>query len=296
MYAWSEFQSEKKPEVKFKNVEILKDDIIGSGSYGAVRKARCDEILCAAKTLHPILFDRIGYFQIAQDTPYIGNYERECEHMVNVRHPNIVQYLGLHKDKIGFPALLMEFMDDNLTHYLETCSEAVPYHIQVNVCRDITLALLFLHSNDIIHRNLSSNNVLLTRNMRAKLSDFGMAWLSDISSQESQKPPTIRPGTDVYMPPEAVQEKPEYSDKVDCFSFGVIVIQILTRKYPVPGNRYLRLEDLTGEITIRVIPETERRKDHIREIDDTAPLLPIVLNTKVLNVLQLNISVKSYQL
>ena len=272
----------EEPEVKFKNVEILTEKFIGSGSYGAVRKAKCDEVLCAAKTLHPTLFDRTGHFQTTQDTPYnMGKHERECRRMAMVRHPNIVQHLGLHKDKIGFPVLLMELMDDNLTHYLERSSEAVPNHIQVNMCLDIAQALLFLHSNDIIHRNLSSNNVLLIGNarfMRAKVSDFGMAWLSDINSQESQKSPTVRPGVDVYMPPEAVQEKPEYSDKVDCFSFGVIVIQILTRKHPAPGNRHTHMELQTGESIILIVQEIERRKDHIKEINDTAPLLPIALS------------------
>ena len=269
-------------EVNFKNVEILTEEVIGSGSYGAVRKAKCDEVLCAAKTLHAIFFDPTGHFQTTQDAPYnMGKCERECRRMAMVRHPNIVQHLGLHKDEIGFPVLLMELMDDNLTHYLKGKSEAVPYHIQVNVCLDIARALKFLHSNDIIHRNLSSNNVLLignARHMRAKVSDFGMAWLSDINNQDSRKPATVHPGVDVYMPPEAVQEKPEYTDKVDCFSFGVIMIQILIRKYPDPGNRHTQVELKSGETIIRIIPENERRKDHINEIDGTAPLLPIALS------------------
>ena len=269
-------------EVNFKNVEILTEELFGSGSYGAVREAKCDKVPCAAKTLHAILFDPTGHFQTTQDAPYdMEKYERECRRMAMVRHPNIVQHLGLHKDKIGFPVLLMELMDDNLTNYLEEDSEAVPYHIQVNMCLDIARALLFLHSNDIIHRNLSSNNVLLignARHMRAKVSDFGMAWLSDINNQDSQKCPIVNPGVDVYMPPEAVQEKPEYTDKVDCFSFGVIMIQILTGKYPNPGNRHTHVELKPGETVIRITAETERRKDHINEIDDTAPLLPIALS------------------
>ena len=277
------FESEEPEDIKanFKNVKIL-GDLIGSGSYGAVRKAKCDEVLCAAKTLHSILFDPTGHFQtMGQNPSYNMKYERECRRMAMVRHPNIVQHLGLHKDKIGFPVLLMELMDDNLTHYLEEKSEAVLNHIQVNMCLDIARALLFLHSNDIIHRNLSSNNVLLignARHMRAKVSDFGMAWLSDINNQDSRKHPTVNPGVDAYMPPEAVQEKPEYTDKVDCFSFGVIMIQILTRKYPKPGSRHIQGESESGETIIRITAETERRKDHINEIDDTAPLLPIALS------------------
>ena len=282
MYRYrSDTESEPKLKFTFKNVKILKDNIIGSGSYGAVREAKCDELLCAAKTLHPTLFDRTGHFQIApvkERTLSIGKYEIECEHMTMVRHPNIVQYLGLHKDEIGLPVFLMELMDNNLTEYLQESSGPVPYHLQVNICYDVALALSFLHSNKVIHRNLSSNNVLLTGNMRAKVSDFGMARLSDISSQESQASPTIRPGTDVYMPPEAVQEKPECSEKVDCFALGVITIQILTRKYPAPGNRYKHIQLRSGDNVLSIVSETERRKDHIEEIDDTAPLLPIALN------------------
>ena len=276
------FRNYEEPEVKFtfKSVKILKEAIIGSGSYGAVREAKCDELLCAAKTLHPTLFDQTGHFQIAphtENTLSIGKYEKECEQMTMVRHPNIIQYLGLHKDEIGLPVLLMELMHDSLTDYLEESSEAVLYHIQVNLSHDIALALSFLHSNNIVHRNLSSNNVMLTRDLRAKVSDFGMARLGDITSQESQLPPAIRPGVDVYMPPEAVQEKPEYNDKVDCFSFGVIVIQILTRKYPAPGNRHKRIELQSGS-AILIVPEMERRNDHIKEIDGAAPLRPIALD------------------
>lgn len=45
------------------------------------------------------------------------------------------------------------------------------------------------------------------------------------------------PGTDVYMPPEAVTEHPVYTAKIDCFAIGVLIIQILTRQYPKPGDR-----------------------------------------------------------
>ena len=116
----------EKSEVKFKSVEIVKGWFIGSGYYGAVHKTRCDEVLCASKTL----FDCTGHFQIAPLTSYTDKYVRECEHMTMVRHPNIVQYLGLHKDQNGLAVLLMELMDDNLTQYLKNSSEAVPYHIQ----------------------------------------------------------------------------------------------------------------------------------------------------------------------
>ena len=97
----------------------------------------------------------------------------------------------------------MELMDESLTHFLENS--------QVNYCHDITLALSFLHSNNIIHRDLSSNNVLLIDNVRAKVTDYGMAELRPI---EAQLTFTVCPGTDVDMPPEAVDETSAYSEQL----------------------------------------------------------------------------------
>ena len=137
----------------------------------------------------------------------------------------------------------MELMDSNLTDFLESSSQPIPYHIQVNICHDITLALSFLHSSRIIHRDLSSNNVLLIGNVRAKVTDFGMARQGDQNPQATQFTFTMCPGTDVYMPPEAVQDKPVYTEKIDCFSFGVIAIQIIVQQFPKPGDRQVAISD-----------------------------------------------------
>ena len=170
-------------------------------------------------------------------------FEQECEFLSTTRHPNIVQYLGIYRDPdTGLPALLMELMDDSLTHFLESSPQPISYHIQVSICHDITLALSFLHSNGIVHRDLSSNNVLLFGNVRAKVTDFGMARLGDQNPRATQLSFTMCPGTDVYMPPEAVQEEPVYTEKIDCFSFGIIIVQIPTRKFPKPRNRRKEVE------------------------------------------------------
>jgi serine/threonine-protein kinase TNNI3K len=173
----------------------------------------------------------------------------------------------------------MELMDDSLTHFLESSPQPIPYHIQVNVCHDITRALSFLHSNGIVHRDLSSNNVLLIGNIRAKLTDFGMARLGDLNPQATRFTNTMCPGTDVYMPPEAVQDKPVYTEKIDCFSFGVIAIQTMTQEFPKPGDRQITINDPRYPRPIKMnIPEIERRQNHIHEVDPNHPLLPISLN------------------
>ena len=204
--------------------------------------------------------------------------------MSNMRHPNIVQYLGTYRDSADtrLPILLMELMDDSLTHFLESSSRPIPYHIAVNICHDVTLALSFLHSNNIVHRDLSSNNVLLRGNVLAKVTDFGMARLGDINPHATRFTSTMCPGTDVYMPPEAVQDKPVYTEKIDCFSFGVITLQILTRLFPKPGDRMQEVGFNhpgfpSGAVLVRM-PEVSRRQNHISQVDPDHPLLPVILD------------------
>ena len=278
----------RNDSVGFKHVQLLKDQTLGIGSYGKVCKAKCDDLLCAAKLIHETLFDPTAHQLIAPQREHrlpMRRFEQECDFLSTIRHPNIVQYLGTYQDPdTGLPVLLMELMDDSLTHFVESSTQPIPYHIQVNICLDITLALSFLHSNSIVHRDLSSNNVLLIGNaIRAKVTDFGMVSLGDQNPRATQLTFTMCPGTDVYMPPEAVQDKPVYTEKIDCFSFGVITLQILTRQFPKPGNRSKEIEINqpgipAGTVAKIPVPETERRQNHISIIDPNHTLLQVSLD------------------
>ena len=277
---------QRDKSIAFKTVQLFKDQTLGIGSYGKVCKAKCDDLLCAAKLIHETLFVPTAHQLIAPQREHrlpMRRFEQECEFLSTIKHPNIVQYLGIYRDPdTGLPALLMELMDDSLTHFLESSPQPILYHIQVNICHNIILALSFLHSNDIVHRDLSSNNVLLISNVRAKVTDFGMARLGDQNPRATQLTFTMCPGTDVYMPPEAVQEESVYTEKIDCFSFGVITLQILTRQFPKPGNRRKEVEINhpgfpSGLVEVR-ISEVERRQNHIREIDPNHTLLQIALD------------------
>ena len=257
-------------------VRIIKTSSLGVGSYGAVYRALCDELPCAAKILHPTLFETND----PGARKVIERFEQECQFLSGVRHPHIVQYLGVSRDsESGLPVLLMELMDTSLTRYLERSEEPLPFHIQVDLCHDIVLALVYLHSNGIIHRDLSSNNVLLIGN-RAKVTDFGMSKLSSMNPRMT--PMTLCPGTLAYMPPEALKEPPVYSTKLDCFSFGVVSVQMLTRQFPDPGVRFRTIDTTDPSIPSGTlyapIPEIERRRSHIDLVDPAHPLLPVALN------------------
>ena len=133
----------------------------------------------------------------------------------------------------------------------------------------------------IIHRDLSSNNVLLIGpGYRAKVTDFGMSKLSSMNPRMT--PMTMCPGTLAYMTPEALKEPPVYSKKLDSFSFGVLGVQITTRQFPDPGARFRTIDITDARIpsgTVDVpVPEVERRQSHIDLVDQAHPLLPVALD------------------
>ena len=260
----------------YKQFCIDKSQPLGHGSYGAVYKATCDQLPCAAKVLHPTILDP----QDPGSDRIMKRFRQECEFLNKIRHPHIVMYLGMTKDsKSKLPVLLMELLDESLTKMLERSKQPLPYHIQVDLSHDVALAIAYLHSNDIIHRDLSSNNVLISAGRRAKVTDFGMSRLmGEVTSKMT--PLTMCPGTHVYMPPEALKEPPTYTKKLDCFSEGVLMIQTCTQLWPVPGPRTKNVpyvKSPTGKIEMPVL-ETERRKAHIDLIAPNHPLLPIVID------------------
>ena len=277
-------QHQDTPTIGFRSFQLHKTQTLGIGSYGSVCKALCDDLLCAAKIIHPTLFDPNAHQRIEGQREHrlpISRFMQECEFMSAIRHPNIVQYLGTRQDpQTGLPVLLMELMDDSLTHFLKSAQDAIPYHIQVNFCHDITKAISYLHSNGITHRDLSSNNVLLCGNVKAKVTDFGMAKLGDINPQATRVSFTMCPGTDAYMPPEAVKDKPVYTVKIDCFAIGTLIIQILTRCFPEPGDRHKIVHTTDPRFpTIEArTSEIERRQNHISQVDPNHSLLPIALH------------------
>ena len=263
---------------RYGSCHINKSQPLGHGSYGAVYKAKCDQLPCAAKVLHPTFLDPND-----PNDPGAGKimqrFQQECFILGNIRHPNIVQYLGMTRDpESRLPVLLMELLDENLTKILEHSQRSLAYYVQVDICHDIASAVSYLHSNDLIHRDLSSNNVLIIAKRRAKVTDFGISKLA--GAAPSMTPLTMCPGTQAYMPPEALDEPPVYTKKLDCFSEGVIMIQVCTRLWPDPGPRTKTVQDSrspTGRMQMPVL-EPERRKNHIELIDHSHGLLPIAID------------------
>ena len=240
--------------------------IIGSGSYGSVEEVAIPGAVCAAKKIH-------DFFQDPRQMPREGiekaasEFVRECQLMSTLRHPHIVQFLGVcFLPGSRMPALVMEKLATSLHDILDPEPEPptkpfIPVSLKRSVLHDVARGLSFLHSHSppIIHRDLSARNVLLNEGMVAKLADLGMARIVPHLRVSTM---TKAPGASIYMPPEALEDKSRYDVTIDIFSLGVLAIFTLSQMFPDPlAAAYM---DDSGRMVGRT--ELERRGNYMQEV------------------------------
>ena len=204
-------------------------------------------------------------------------FAAECELLGQLHHPHIVQFLGVRVETGSeLPELVMEYLPTTLSRYLDTHG-ALPTETSCTILLQVALGLRYLHefSPPIIHRDLSSNNVLLTTGMTAKISDLGVAKILDVSPTcAARMTQTQAPGTPTFMPPETMFSRPKYTSKVDIFSFGVLVVHVLSGEWPMPSGTFAEdPHDLYGVV---LVTEFERRRESINRISEGHPLLGLI--------------------
>ena len=240
---------------------------VGRGSYATVIEVIYNGMKCAGKEIHKILLEQGDYSYT------LRRFEEECQILSHLHHPNIVGFFGVYfKEKEKVPMLVMEFLPMNLTSCIEKHG-ILPEERSYSILHDVALGLRYLHSQDppVIHRDLSANNVLLTDNMVAKISDFGVARLINLSPLQASKL-TETPGTPDYMPPEAMDANAKYDTSVDEFSFGILMIHTLSGQWPKPQCSQIRME---GNVMIPV-SEADRRDIYLKTIGYDHPMMELI--------------------
>ena len=204
---------------------------LGEGSYGCVEELRINGLVCAGKRMYDTLIDS----ENEGADHMIEKYYNECQLLSNLRHPNIIQFLGicfLHTQLIStanLPVLVMEMLQGSLDDLLENTPD-IPLAKKCSILQDVARGLVYLHncSPAVIHRDLTARNVLLNSAMVAKIADMGNSRIVNIQPGQLAKTMTRGvPGTIVYMPPEAFELPPKYGPKLDMFSFGHLALHSL---------------------------------------------------------------------
>ena len=247
------------------NVQIS-GTTIGVGSYGSVEEVVIPGAVCAAKRMHNFLQDPTQMPEAVIQKAF-REFVQECQLMSTLRHPHIVQFLGVSfLPGSRLPALVMERLLTSLHEILdpEPPPETKPYipvALKCSVLHDVAQGLSFLqnHSPPIIHRDLSARNVLLNSGMLAKIADLGVARIVPSLRAVTM---TKAPGASIYMPPGALEDVSRYNVTIDIFSLGVLAIFTLSQTFPKPlSAAYM---DDSGMMVGRT--ELERRGNYMQQI------------------------------
>jgi len=256
-------------ELVIKNV--IHGDVIGKGASGKIFKGTWEGAPCAIKEIHSI------FAELASEEEFKAfklAFIEECRRSIRLRHPNIVQFLGVYfrgqqvTGPHGLPCLVMELLHSDLTTFLSG-NPVISYEVKLSILNDVALGLRFLHSSSppIIHRDLSSNNVLISRGYVAKIGDLGTARFLNPNreaqlSQMSQM--TKAPGTVDFMSPEVLFDNPQYGTPLDVFSFACVSLHTITCQWPTPTAPVY-----TDPTTHVLLPrsEVERRSSYLDKFD-----------------------------
>ena len=248
---------------------------MGDGAFATVLEYVYRGLKCVGKNIHLLLFEHASPSQRAD---MLRRFEEECELLSRLHHPNVVQFLGVHVEPDSLlPVLVMEYLPaGNLSGYLDK-QGTLPDNISYSILRDVALGLRYLHEHTppIIHRDLSANNVLLTTSLSAKISDLGVAKILNLSPfQMTQHMSTKAPGTPCYMPPEALINQPNYTIKIDSYSFGVMILHVLCGQWPFPDDLFQR--DPANPGALIPVTEVNRRERFLQQIGRDHPLSGLI--------------------
>ncbi len=232
-------REEEEPSwvVQKEEIQLTREEL-GRGGWAVVRVANFRGVQVAAKCLHQ---------QIISDYDR-DLFTREMILAVRVHHPNLLLFIGA--TICGELIILTELMPTTLRTVLEQGSLTPPHCSSIAL--GVAAALNYLHlmrPAPIIHRDISSANVLLepgpNNSWRAKVSDYG-------SANFLQQLRTENPGAPVYASPEA-SIPAQQSTKMDIFSFGVLLVEVYTARFPDVGARERLILSIQDDRVVRLI-------------------------------------------
>uniref|UniRef100_A0A0K2SWB5 Interleukin1 receptorassociated kinase 4 [Myotis brandtii] n=1 Tax=Lepeophtheirus salmonis TaxID=72036 RepID=A0A0K2SWB5_LEPSM len=203
---------------------------IGSGGYSEVFKGLTGQMrVVAVKRLKNT--ERKEY-----------QFNNEIETIPNLFHPNIIKILGYCNESVDHLCLIYPFMENGSLECRLELNPPLTWPEKLNISQGIISGIVFLHEGaqkELIHRDIKTANVLIDINLRPKIIDFGFLYSKsrngDSESPDDNSQTLAQRGTSAYMAPEVIYNI--VHAKLDVFSFGVILIELITGLKAFDENR-----------------------------------------------------------
>lgn len=221
----------------------MKGAMIGQGSFG-----------CVYLALHAITGELLAVKQVETPSPgansqtdarkksMIDALKREIGLLRDLRHPNIVQYLGC-SSSTEYLNIFLEYVPGGSVQTMLNSYGALPEPLVRSFVRQILNGLSYLHNQDIIHRDIKGANILVDNKGTIKISDFGISKKLEASNilsgaNNNKHRPSLQ-GSVFWMAPEVVKQT-SYTRKADIWSLGCLVVEMMTGDHPFPDCSQLQ--------------------------------------------------------
>lgn len=268
------------PSLFVREVEIEEREVVGRGAYGTVLRAKWYGTDVAVKKLHDIFFKSLNTSEVRSGI--LRNLARELNILVQLSHPNIVQFYGVYKPPETHSSIELS-PDTYIVQELMSCSldirniqrPRLSFQNVVDICLSISGGLQYLHDRPepIIHRDLATKNILLSHSGVAKIGDLGVA---KVLNQNLSSVFTRQPGTELYMPPEVKIQGIAYDTKIDIYSFGVVMLEVSIGRVVSAREAFEVAQDGSG--MIKLVPELKRREEDFKELGEHHPLRVLIID------------------